>query len=186
MEMMENKKLRLLVTTDCPNKCPLCCNNRFDFDLLPEIERFNYDEVMLTGGEPLLFPEKVLTLARTIKGYNRFLYPDRKTKIYVYTALIFAPTILSIIEDVDGIVVTPHNKEDIDSFIALNDALKLYFRYRGCRVSLRLNLFKDIKALLPKDIDLSFWKVKDMEWVKDCPVPEGEDFKRLPNLWKLE
>jgi hypothetical protein len=40
-----------------------------------------------------------------------------------------------------------------------------------------------MKALLPKDIDLSMWKVKDMEWVKDCPVPEGEDFRRIKELF---
>nr|DAN95471.1 MAG TPA: hypothetical protein [Crassvirales sp.] len=34
---------------------------------------------------------------------------------------------------------------------------------------MRLNLFKNIK---------------DMEWIKDCPVPKGEDFKRLSILWK--
>ena len=33
-------------------------------------------------------------------------------------------------------------------------------------------------------ICLSICKVKDMEWIKDCPVPKGEDFKRLPILWK--
>lgn len=49
--------------------------------------------------------------------------------------------------------------------------------------SLRLNLFADMKALLPKDIDLSLWKVKDMEWVKDCPVPDGEDFRRIKELF---
>lgn len=49
--------------------------------------------------------------------------------------------------------------------------------------SLRLNLFPDMKALLPKDIDLSLWQVKDMEWVENCPVPEGEDFRRIANLW---
>ena len=26
-----NKKLRLLVTAKCHNKCPMCCNNQFDF-----------------------------------------------------------------------------------------------------------------------------------------------------------
>lgn len=33
------------------------------------------------------------------------------------------------------------------------------------------------------DIDLSMWKVKDMEWVKDCQVPEGEDFRRIKELF---
>lgn len=48
--------------------------------------------------------------------------------------------------------------------------------------SLRLNLFPNIKEIL-KDVDLSMWQVKDIEWIKDCPVPEGEDFRRITNLW---
>lgn len=27
-----NKKLRLLVTAKCHNKCLMCCNNQFDFE----------------------------------------------------------------------------------------------------------------------------------------------------------
>ena len=52
------EKLRLLVTTKCPNKCPMCCNNSWDFSKLPVVEHFNYKEIMITGGEPLLFPGK--------------------------------------------------------------------------------------------------------------------------------
>lgn len=32
------EKLRLLVTTKCPNKCPMCCNNSWDFSKLPVVE----------------------------------------------------------------------------------------------------------------------------------------------------
>lgn len=45
-----NKKLRLLVTTQCPNKCPMCCNNSWDFSKLPVVDRWNYEQIMLTGG----------------------------------------------------------------------------------------------------------------------------------------
>ena len=42
--MMErNRKLRLLVTTDCPNHCPLCCNNSWDFSKLPSVTSFDKD-----------------------------------------------------------------------------------------------------------------------------------------------
>lgn len=87
------EKLRLLVTTKCPNKCPMCCNNSWDFSKLPVVEHFNYKEIMITGGEPLLFPDNT---------------------------------------------------------------------------------------------DLSLWKVKDMQWIKDCPVPADEEFKRVAELWEVE
>ena len=49
-----NKKLRLLVTAKCHNKCPMCCNNQFDFEKIPVVDRLDYDEISITGGEPLL------------------------------------------------------------------------------------------------------------------------------------
>lgn len=29
------------------------------------------------------------------------------------------------------------------------------------------------------------WKVKDMQWIKDCPVPEGEDLRRINTLFPI-
>ena len=90
-----------------------------------------------------------------------------------------------ILNVVDGIVLTPHSKYDVKWFIRLNESLRMYLAENPhLKPSLRLNLFKNIKDILPEDIDLSIWKVKDIEWIKDCPVPKGEDFKRLPILWK--
>ena len=183
MEMTENRKLRLLVTTECPNKCPLCCNNQFDFDKLPRVKDFDYDEIMITGGEPLLFASETSKLIDAIRIINPILYPNEVTpKIYVYTSMCDMYSILTVF-NADGIVVTPHSKKDVDNFILSNDFLLHYSRFKKDKLSLRLNLFKDIKEMLPKDIDLSLWQVKDMEWIKDCPVPQGESFRRLPELW---
>lgn len=180
MEMMErNRKLRLLVTTDCPNKCPMCCNNSWNFDELPRVRDFDYDEVMITGGEPLLFPGKVEELARSIRTLNPIMYPEEDTpKVYIYTSIAHWSPVTKVLGSIDGIVITPHDKKAVEDFILLNSILK-----GGTKCSLRLNLFKNIRDMLPKDIDLSMWKVKDMEWIKDCPVPKGEDFRRLPELW---
>ena len=72
------EKLRLLVTTKCPNKCPMCCNNSWDFSKLPVVEHFNYKEIMITGGEPLLFPEKLANLAESIKTVQKLAYGNWK------------------------------------------------------------------------------------------------------------
>lgn len=189
--MMErNRKLRLLVTTECPNKCPLCCNNQFNFDELKRVRDFDYDEIIITGGEPLLFSNKVMELCEAIKTINPLLYTEESIpKIYVYTAMPSYSKFRNIMKAVDGIVLTPHSKEDVDKFVTLNSILIDHFVFRKRqkeKLSLRLNLFKNIKDMLPYNIDLSLWKVKDMEWIEDCPVPQGEDFRRLPKLWTSE
>lgn len=177
-----NKKLRLLVTTRCRNKCPMCCNNQFDFSKLPVVDRWDYDEIMITGGEPLLFGNNLLGIILSIKDIIEVT--GNTTKIFVYTSVCDYEKVLDILPEINGIVLTPHKESDIQDFIQLNNFLSLrkdYFYVENA--SLRLNLFSDMKALLPKDIDLSLWQVKDMEWVENCPVPEGEDFRRIANLW---
>lgn len=177
-----NKKLRLLVTTQCNNKCPMCCNKQFNLDKLPIVDRWDYDEIMITGGEPLLFFEKVAILCTNIKSMQK-IHGYNSSNIYLYTSL-FNNNIINILMFIEGITATIHKKEDINEFIKINEYLLNNKQYDFIiNKSFRLNLFPDIKALLPKDIDLSLWKIKDIEWVKDCPIPEGEDFRRIANLW---
>ena len=50
-----NKKLRLLVITQCPNKCPMCCNNSWDFSKLPVVDRWDYN----FGRDEAIYTERV-------------------------------------------------------------------------------------------------------------------------------
>lgn len=159
-----NKKLRLLVTTKCPNKCPMCCNNSWDFSSLPVVDRWNYEEIMITGGEPLIHTNKV----------------------YVYTSIAAWDRVRTILAYADGIVLTPHSQSDIDKFVELNNMMQEVKETKSDFIkgkSLRLNLFADMKLLLPEHIDLSLWNVKEMKWLENCPVPQGEDFRRIKELW---
>ena len=178
-----NKKLRLVITAKCPNKCPMCCNNRFDLNEIPVFDRVNYEEISITGGEPLLFPyevEKICTSIRSaaeLQGY--------KPKIWLYTAKLDPLTFDLIANVVDGMCYTPHSAADVADFKGVNrhllrnkENLSAHFLNN---FSLRLNIFKPEAELL-KDEDLSLWRVKPMEWIKDCPIPEGEDFRRIAKL----
>ncbi|MBQ6958163.1 MAG: hypothetical protein IJP77_06360 [Bacteroidales bacterium] len=172
-----NKKLRLLVTGLCPNRCPLCCNNRFNLEDIPVVEDIGkYDEINITGGEPLLFYDKLYELIRTIRFMDAFL-TGKRTIIYLYTSMI--PN-RKILEQINGLCYTPHSKRDVDEFLL---HLEGYASDGFAHLSLRLNLFPEVEMFIPSDVDLSRWKVKRMEWIKDCPVPEGEDFRRLKRLW---
>jgi pyruvate formate-lyase activating enzyme-like uncharacterized protein len=167
------KKLRLLVTEKCNRNCVGCCNN----DVKPSGVLFDVDEcldyqlIMITGGEPLLFPEMLCLLLETLKKNQRC------PPIYLYTA--FCPSIShlkSIIPKLDGITFTIHDQQGIEDFIKLNRYLYL------SRLSLdkRLNVFINIPLPI---INLYGWEVKFIDWIKDCPLPEGEEFKQLKCLW---
>ena len=161
------KKLRLLVTEACNNHCEGCCNKDWDLASLPVIKSYTgYDEILLTGGEPMIdvpAVSRIIHLART----------QSKAKIYLYTADTGRPVTLCILLSIiDGLTVTLHHQKDVRTF-------KRFLGYLGKDnedKSLRLNIFKGVKL---GDLDVSEWTVKnDIEWVKDCPLPKDEVFMR--------
>jgi len=168
------KILRLLVTKDCPRSCDGCCNKDWDLENLPVVkcfDDFDCDEILITGGEPLTDENVDKTIA-IIEGIN-VLFPKKGRKVYVYTANPGWPKILHYC---DGITLTLHNQRDVPSFIRWKHTLETYYEK-----SLRLNIFKGVT--LPKDIILVKWEVKrDVEWIKDCPLPEDEVFMKMPNV----
>lgn len=177
--MDKNKKLRLVITAKCHNKCPLCCNNRFDLTQLPVVEHWDYDQIMITGGEPMLFPRQVLDIVKSIRSLD--LLTGRTRKIYAYTARFSIGELDLLLFHLDGIVATPHTPSDLAHFIAFNRRLFATLPPDHHK-SLRLNLFPEIEKLLTPDIDLSLWQIKKMQWIKDCPVPPGEDLRRINTL----
>jgi hypothetical protein len=161
------KKLRLLLFKNCNRKCEGCCNKDWDLDSLPKARSFKkYYKILLTGGEPMLDPILVLNTIKKIKQQN----PN--CTIYLYTA---KPNhhLKLILHFIDGVVVTLHEQADVEPF--------LDFHKNMCYISnksYRLNIFKGIK--IPKKHKLKTWKIKDnMEWIKDCPLPSNEEFKKL-------
>ncbi len=178
-----NRKLRLVVTDRCHNSCPMCCNNRFDLSALPIVEHWNYDEIMLTGGEPMLFPNQIYNLIYTLRDQSQYLQSE--PKLYLYTALPKMGPLydfIDILDLLDGVVVTPHTKKDAEDFKFANAKI-LSLKDRFAHKSLRLNIFPEVKPYL-EGIDLSMWQIKEMQWIKDCPVPEGEDLRRINNLFR--
>jgi len=163
------KKLRLLVTRACDRNCPKCANKNHDLDALPVITGFGgFEEVILTGGEPMLKPELVLDTITAVRVLN----PD--AKIYVYTARVGATdAALDVAFESDGMTVTLHEQADVEPFLAFAVVGKELLPKRN----MRLHVFEGIK--LPFSV-LAGWKLKRCTWVDDCPVPEDEVFGRLP------
>jgi len=176
------KKLRLLVTPYCPRQCTGCCNLSWNLNLLPICEDYSqYDEILLTGGEPL---SNIVDLNLCIKDVVS--QKKETAKIYLYTAGINTPlkytyiTSLIIMEILNGVTITLHDNSDKQYLTEFDYYLK--DNLKGCPIteenlSLRLNVFKEV------DFDPSTlrcnWKIKDnIEWIPDCPLPEDEEFMR--------
>lgn len=167
---LEAKKLRLVLFEECHRSCKGCCNEDFDLRNLPVCESYKgFELIMLTGGEPMLRPEKVKEAVRRIRR-------ETDAPIILYTALtVDKETLSQIIGQIDGITVTLHDNSDVKPFLEFDD---YHVGTRGRSKSYRLNVFSGI------EIDLGNvkgkWKVKsDIEWIKNCPLPEGEVLMRF-------
>lgn len=177
--MTEAKKLRLLVTSKCHNDCKLCCNKDYDLNKLQEIsldeinDLIKYWEINITGGEPLLFPEKLLNLLSELSA----------NYVNIYTAKPSLVTFIAICDFISGFTVSIHNDNDLTNFIKFNEQLINFnnnFSKKSHYINLRLHVFCDVNI---KPINLFGWDVKFIEWQKDCPIPQDENFRRLKELW---
>ena len=156
------KKLRLLLTKACNKNCEGCCNKDWDLDNLPICRSYKeYDEIMITGGEPTLFSIKLEHLIKDIRLVNK------SAKIFLYTTQIKRASKF----DLDGITLTLHTYEDVlafEHFEQFHKNFKIPF--------LRLNVFRGI----PVPPHYNNWIVKkDIEWIKNCPLPKDEVFMRI-------
>jgi MoaA/NifB/PqqE/SkfB family radical SAM enzyme len=170
------KKLRLLVTDKCNRACEGCCNNDWDIAGLPVAEHYSgYSEILLTGGEPMMNPPKVLEVAHAIRE------EDHEVPIYMYTAkAVPAFNILGILLSINGITLTLHEQKDAEGFEYLNELLLTVPNRVLTMKQLRLNIFKGVEIYRGlHSFDMRHWVVKDgMEWEKDCPLPKDEVFMR--------
>lgn len=161
------KKLRLLLFEECNRKCPGCCNNDWDLSSLErETDYAQYEEILLTGGEPMLNPALVVTIALNIRRVS-------KAKIYMYTAKVDkVGAVLGVLFYIDGLTLTLHTQRDVGDFVRLNNVLG----HGEIRKNFKLNVFKGVDI---GTVDTSIWNVKsEFEWIKNCPLPTGEVFKR--------
>ena len=167
------KTLRLIITEQCDRECEGCCNKQFDVKSLPKCESFDdYDQIILTGGEPLLNPSRVIEIMNEIRIANPLAY------IIVYTAKTDDHRGLAFVaKHADAMTVTLH--EHMDAVQLMSFAISLPHLFDG---SFRMNVFKSVKLM-----DQTYtafeeigWKVKkDIEWIEDCPLPENETLMRL-------
>ena len=176
------KILRLLLFEECNRNCSGCCNKDWDLKSLPICTSFTvYNMILLTGGEPMLKPQLIKSVVKSIRK-------ETVSPIYLYTAKIDSILItMDILYNyVDGMTVTLHDQSDVELFKEFNDILLntkqgIHLTYglsiRIAPKSLRLNIFNGIDL---SSTNLELWSVKSkIEWIKNCPLPENEVFMRI-------
>jgi len=172
------KKARLLITQNCDKNCDGCCNKHSVFK--PRVlnnlnELLNYNEVMITGGEPLLYPHRIITIIDFLRQ-NNF-----KGKIYLYSAKYIQKTYYELLQKIDGLHYTLHAEATDRDVSDLKELCNLIthsiFYGSSSETSFRLAIDKRLYAKYDfSNIDFSGWHViRKMEWQMECPLPENEE-----------
>jgi len=158
---MQKTKARLLITEECNRNCSYCCNHYYNImkntkyiNSLDELP-VNLTEIMITGGEPMLFPQKTKDISIKLKKKYPF------SKLYLYTTL-YNDELENIIPYLDGVHYSLHSKETI------ND-LELLYKFQGllCLYEEEWNkksfrLYVDSKVKLPVSVIPYLWKRMEM------------------------
>jgi len=162
-EIIQPNTLRLILWPICPRECEDCCNKQWDMDALPYCQDFApYDTILLTGGEPMVFPRRLHEAIRAIRKSS-------SAEIYIYTASVRdLSAACGILTAADGMTVTLHEQHDVYAFLGFA------MRVHGYERSLRVNIFPGVSCDVPKG-----WTAKSKtKWRKKCHLPEGETLMR--------
>jgi len=150
--------LRLLVDWKCNLKCPYCCNEqeRFRKDIKPitslsEINWSKYKFVCISGGEPLLFIDRVIEATKLSKGFN-ILYSN---------GLLWNQNISNRLSDsnIKAENIGLHYPKSFDSII--NNVMSL-----KTNISIRFHVWDKYKEeMLTKypNVNFRFWTLNDCD-----------------------
>lgn len=167
------KTARVIVTFGCNRKCPGCCNSQ-----LPEYrtihsdeELMKYQEIVITGGEPMLIPGKVLEFINRMwdKGY--------RGKMYLYTSLWNGKGISKeILKELDGFTFTLHAEctdADIIALKNLSNSGILQNKDFGSRLIIDKRVYDRYDL---SNINFSRWDViRKLEWKEKYSPAPNED-----------
>ena len=164
------KTARVIVTLACNRKCPGCCNETIgkvasigDISVLSD-----YEEVVITGGEPMLNPDSLLRFIKALKKQNK------RQRVYLYTACLSMDDYGKILNQLDGITVT------LDAEATDDDIRNLkYMSHNLYGEDLDMRLFIDRRVYEKYDLSnicLKTWDVvRKLEWKEKCDPADNED-----------
>jgi organic radical activating enzyme len=129
--------------------------------------------VYLTGGEPMM---EIMT----VKALTAF-FTEMKVNVFIYSSACTIRDMSnwsSLICDykLSGITFTIHEPQHIHEFQRLDRLIAIETQYRKKPLSLRLNKFDHFDM---DYVPVCNWDKKEIHWLKNCPLPVGEDFRTL-------
>jgi organic radical activating enzyme len=168
------KTARVIATYKCNRSCPGCCNGHGNsVKKIDDIhELIGYEEIILTGGEPMTIEGSLLKFIIDLKdnGYCG--------KIYLYTAYWNNRNKIhgSILGLVDGITYTIHaeaNDEDIKSLKSISDIEDLSYSNFSSRLIIDNRVYDRYDL---SNIDLTNWDViRKLQWKDECKPAANEE-----------
>ena len=160
---------RLITSFKCNRCCPGCCNTQLDTmslgkQIIDLKELTKFKCVCVTGGEPMLEPERTASIIKTIRN-NLF-----DTIIYLYTAK-YDPVLKDIMHLLDGVQYTLHYPSKLSDIVLFNIFQNLIedYTYQSFR------LYIDSRITDTVMIRPNLWKRAEVKaWQDYCPLPKNE------------
>jgi organic radical activating enzyme len=130
-----------------------------------------YKSVMISGGEPLLYPKKLKALIHQLRKNN----PEQIISLYTTLASDALIDMLWMFDRIHYTLHAPHTAQDQERFIKFQDAIT------NPHYSYRLYIDPAIKDVAIPIIPNRWNRVEVKPWIDegDCPVPDGEDLVEL-------
>jgi hypothetical protein len=165
------KIARVITTFDCGRNCSYCCNKYQTLisqgrEIDDIVDVMQYDQIILTGGEPMLYPERIIDICKRLREW------DYKGPIWLYSAK-YVPMMWEVMQHVDGLHFTMHTDSaaDMDGF-NLVQTLASTYRDKSFRLYISPSIVRAM-TIYP-----FLWKrVEVKPWIPEgkCPLPLGEE-----------
>jgi organic radical activating enzyme len=166
---------QIICTYKCEKQCRGCVNTLHTEMHVPPIglaDLGRFDEIILTGGEPLLYPGKLIDLTDHLSG----------ARLVLYTSAPSYPQLFAVSRFFTGVTITLHDNEDAARF---NRYFKKYFGEPDVWTTIPQFFVRIYDAVTVKVELYRTAQYKMCRWVapEECKLPVNEELFRLRVPW---